>query len=55
MSETEARKMASKMRVDGDVLFSQNEKVLKDIYPIYGSGLYNHIHASDYGLVSKFI
>lgn len=52
MSETEAQEMASKLRVDGDDLFVQDEKMLKYICGIHGSRLYYHIHNSAYRRVS---
>jgi hypothetical protein len=52
MSETEAKEMASKLRVDGDDLFVQDEKMLKYICGIHGSRLYYHIHNSAYRRVS---
>jgi len=55
MSKTEAKEMASRLRVDGVGLFWQSRNVLEDLYSIYGSGLYNCIHRSDYTPVSKFV
>jgi len=55
MNKTEAKEMASRLRVDGVGLFRQSRNVLKDLYSIYGSGLYNCIHRSDYTPVSKIV
>lgn len=55
MSETEAKKMASELRVDGDDLFFQNDRMLTEFYPLYGLGLYLYIHESDRGFASELI
>ena len=46
MSETQAKEMASKLRVNGNDLFVQDGKMLKHICGIHGSKLYYHLHNS---------
>lgn len=53
MSETEAKKTASKLTVDGDDLFLQDDEMLTDLYPIHRLGLCLYIHESDHGFVSE--
>lgn len=46
MSETQAKEMVVKLRVDGQDLFIQDEKMLIHICGIHGSKLYYHMHSS---------
>lgn len=52
MSQTEAKEMASKMRLNGNGLFQQHETTLIELYGVHGTCLYNYIHESVYGRVS---